>query len=260
LPGSYCCLLTTAQPIPANDAFFYDGAVVNLLLHGKYVNPRWRWRCRSRRPKPSAPTRHFTNSRCCPGCLFSGRRLSRRWHFTWRSSGFTADRAGHFPAAASCFLGSEHSRGIFFDPHLPRPSGQPGALARLSGALFLGPPSHGAERKCSWLLPVAVAHGALRRLVPVHQRADWLGLFHAHRPALPGAAVVPPILGSASNADTPPLKSGLPAGPLAVMTLTPAALIALVFFGYPNLWAGFLEHARQTPSFIGRTGPPSMIC
>jgi hypothetical protein len=29
----------SAQPVPANDAFFYDGAVVNLLLHGKYVNP-----------------------------------------------------------------------------------------------------------------------------------------------------------------------------------------------------------------------------
>ena len=29
----------TAQPIPANDAFFYDGAVVNWLLHGHYCNP-----------------------------------------------------------------------------------------------------------------------------------------------------------------------------------------------------------------------------
>ena len=31
--------LLTAQPVPANDAFFYDGPVVNFLLHGKYVNP-----------------------------------------------------------------------------------------------------------------------------------------------------------------------------------------------------------------------------
>jgi len=27
------------QPIPTNDAFFYDGGVVNYLLHGQYVNP-----------------------------------------------------------------------------------------------------------------------------------------------------------------------------------------------------------------------------
>ena len=32
-------LVFTAQPVPANDSFFYDGAVVNYLLHGKYVNP-----------------------------------------------------------------------------------------------------------------------------------------------------------------------------------------------------------------------------
>ena len=32
-------LLWTGQPIPANDSFFYDGAVVNLLLHGRYCNP-----------------------------------------------------------------------------------------------------------------------------------------------------------------------------------------------------------------------------
>jgi hypothetical protein len=32
-------LIFTAQPIPANDAFFFDGAVVNWLLHGQYFNP-----------------------------------------------------------------------------------------------------------------------------------------------------------------------------------------------------------------------------
>ena len=29
----------SAQPVPANDSFYFDGPVVNLLLHGKYVNP-----------------------------------------------------------------------------------------------------------------------------------------------------------------------------------------------------------------------------
>ncbi len=32
-------LIFTAQPIPANDAFFFDGPVVNYLLHGHYYNP-----------------------------------------------------------------------------------------------------------------------------------------------------------------------------------------------------------------------------
>src|SRR5438105_4652340 len=32
-------LLTTSQPVPFCDAFFYDGPVVNYLLHGAYCNP-----------------------------------------------------------------------------------------------------------------------------------------------------------------------------------------------------------------------------
>ena len=32
-------LLALAQPVPANDAFFYDGPVVHLLNHGGYFNP-----------------------------------------------------------------------------------------------------------------------------------------------------------------------------------------------------------------------------
>jgi hypothetical protein len=32
-------VLFTAQPIPFNDSFFYDGPVVNYLLHGNYCNP-----------------------------------------------------------------------------------------------------------------------------------------------------------------------------------------------------------------------------
>ncbi len=32
-------LFVAAEPVPANDAFFYDGAVVHQLLHGGYYNP-----------------------------------------------------------------------------------------------------------------------------------------------------------------------------------------------------------------------------
>src|SRR5260370_8208976 len=32
-------LVFTAQPVPSNDSFFYDGPVVNYLLHGIYANP-----------------------------------------------------------------------------------------------------------------------------------------------------------------------------------------------------------------------------
>ena len=32
-------LLVTALPVPSNDAFFYDGSVINFLSHGVYCNP-----------------------------------------------------------------------------------------------------------------------------------------------------------------------------------------------------------------------------
>ena len=32
-------LIFTAQPIPANDAFIFDGGIANWLKHGQYVNP-----------------------------------------------------------------------------------------------------------------------------------------------------------------------------------------------------------------------------
>jgi hypothetical protein len=39
-----------------------------------------------------------------------------------------------------------------------------------------------------------------------------------------------------------------PLMPMLVMGLVPAGLVALVAFRFPHLWAGFQEHARQTPS------------
>jgi hypothetical protein len=39
--------------------------------------------------------------------------------------------------------------------------------------------------------------------------------------------------------------------PMLAMTILPVALVALVAFGFPRIWAGFLEHARQTPSLTG---------
>lgn len=39
LGWKWLLFLFTTQPVPANDAFFYDGAVVNYLSHGRYINP-----------------------------------------------------------------------------------------------------------------------------------------------------------------------------------------------------------------------------
>jgi hypothetical protein len=50
-------------------------------------------------------------------------------------------------------------------------------------------------------------------------------------------------------------KEPFPVVPMFVSGLVPIALIALVIFGFPHLWKGFLEHARQTPSLTGLRVP-----
>ena len=46
-------------------------------------------------------------------------------------------------------------------------------------------------------------------------------------------------------------KDRFPFAPMTALVLVPLALVALVVLGFPHLWAGFLEHVRQTPSLAG---------
>jgi len=43
-------------------------------------------------------------------------------------------------------------------------------------------------------------------------------------------------------------QARFPLLPMAFMTVAPVALVAYVKYGRPDLWAGFMEHASQTPS------------
>jgi hypothetical protein len=43
--------------------------------------------------------------------------------------------------------------------------------------------------------------------------------------------------------------------PFAVLMIATIVLVGMVYLGFPRLWAGFLEHARQTPSFTGLRRP-----
>jgi hypothetical protein len=42
---------------------------------------------------------------------------------------------------------------------------------------------------------------------------------------------------------------------MASMVAVPAGLVGLVALGFPRVWAGFMEHARQTPSLTGWRWP-----
>jgi hypothetical protein len=47
------------------------------------------------------------------------------------------------------------------------------------------------------------------------------------------------------------LRTPLPAGALAAMIFIPPALVAMVRFGFPHLWAGFLENVHGNASLTG---------
>ncbi len=50
-------------------------------------------------------------------------------------------------------------------------------------------------------------------------------------------------------------REPFPAGAMAATLVVPVAMAAAVRFGFPGWWAGFAEHARQTPSWTGLEFP-----
>src|SRR5207245_2158691 len=63
------------------------------------------------------------------------------------------------------------------------------------------------------------------------------------------------LIWAAVLAETLFAQARFPIAPMAATVLVPVLLISLVIYRYPHLWAGFLEHARQTPSFTGLRRP-----
>jgi len=50
-------------------------------------------------------------------------------------------------------------------------------------------------------------------------------------------------------------RENFPVAAMLMLGLLPIGLLALVMFGFPHLWQGFLEHAHQTPSLTGFRRP-----
>ena len=231
----FLLLAGTAQPIPANDAFGYDGAVVNYLLNGHYTNPSLII------PFPFSATTFFcTYPPLYQAVLylwmsvFGPTALSAMW-FHWVLFGLYALtllailRRLKTPAwavnVAGLFL-----LGITFDD---RPDG----LAHLLGMLAVYAWVRSAESsdkprsRWPWLasLLVVLALGTNPEVGGLY--FGWLWLL---------------ALGAADWRRQP-----FPRLPMALMVVAPVVLVALVKYGRPDIWAGFMEHAGQTPSFTG---------
>ena len=232
--------ILSAQPVPSNDAYFYDGAVVNQLLHGGYFNPTlahvlpisgaevfsaypplyqgllWLWMSVFGTSALSAMTLHLV--------LFGGYELvvflilkriqSPVWCF-------------HL---AGCYL-------LLLTFH-----DRPDSLAHLLGMLAI----------CAWICSRKIFNNGT---TPAHATVClWaMALFTvlALCTSLQIGAIYLLWIWLGTLVTTLAGKDNFPALPMAVTIVLPAALILTVKFAYPHLWAGFLEHARQTPSLTG---------
>ncbi len=230
----------SAQPVPSNDAYFYDGAVVNKLLHGGYFNPT------IARVLPISGTQVFSAyPPLYQAVLWS-------WMSVLGTSALSA-MALHlilFGAYALvvylilkrlqspvwCF----HLAGVYL--LLLTFTDRPDSLAHLLGMLGIyawissrqifnsgTTPAHAGMWLWAMAAFVVLALCTSLQIGGIYFLWIWAGV------------MVTTLAG----------RDKFPLLPMLATIAVPFALASLVRFGFPHLWSGFLEHARQTPSLTG---------
>ncbi len=240
--------LISAQPVPSNDAFFYDGAVVNELLHGQYTNPSialalpisgtqvfsaypplyqgvlWLWMSVFGTSALSAIALHLALFGAYAMVLYAilKRLAPPDWCFHLAGGYLLVITFHDRPDSLAHLLGMLAvyswicSRQILGDPQKITNRNQPSATMLAAMVLFV-----------VLTLCTSVQIGAIYLFL------IWVGL----------AAT------SLAGRERFPIKAA------ALTILIPAALALFVKLGFPLLWNGFIEHARQTPSWTGWRWP-----
>jgi hypothetical protein len=233
-------LLLFALPLPSNDSFFYDGPVVNLLLHGRYMNPSLAaalpingtqffsaypplyqlvlavWMTVFGTSALSAMSFHLVLFSLYVGVLWA---TLSRLALSSRAVGL----AGLFLLAVT-----------FHD--------RPDSLAHLLGMLEV----YAYVRASVPSMPPGIASSSsgwwwLMAICSVLSVATGLQIGALYLLVLWAAVLLRKVLA----------RGPIPMVPLATTVIVPGILIGTVVFVFPDLWAGFLEHAHQTPSFTG---------
>jgi hypothetical protein len=233
-------LLLSAQPIPANDAFFYDGPVVHLLNHGGYFNPSIAL------SRPISGTEFFS---AYPP-------LYQLVLLAWMSL------FGTSALAAMWLHMSLFGAYLLVVLAIFRQLGVPSRCANLAGLFLLAITFHDRPDSAAHVLGMlgvyaqVRAHGTFHgsKAGPAATCWPWLAagfVVLAVCTSLQIGAIYGAWVGLAALAAWAGKRSPLPILPLAMMALAPAGLIALVHFGFPRLWAGFTENVRHNASLSG---------
>ena len=218
-------LLFVAQPVPSNDAFFYDGPVVNYLLHGKYCNPSI---------APVLPISGNEVFSAYPPLYqavllgwmkcFGTTVLAAMWLHVVLLGVFALAVLRIFQqlqvSAIAVNLAGLFLFGITFHD-------RPDTLAHVLGALAI----LATVRGMFW-------PGSLFLLLAFCTSLQIGGIYALWISALVMAGL---WLG----------KARFPWAPVGMFFIALFGLVGLVKFGHPHLWEGFREHVKVTPSFTG---------
>ena len=237
-------VLVSAQPVPANDAFFYDGAVVNFLLHGKYVNPSLALAL------PTSGTKVF--------CLYPP--LYQAVLLPWMAVfGTSAISAISFHLLLF---------GVFLLILLAifKRLAVPAWCGGIAGAFLFNLTFHDRPDSLAQVLGMLAVYCWIRSRpapsadAPSTKSNLWLWgtalcVFLCFTTSLQLGAIYLGVIWVGALASVLWARDSFPFAPIAVMTALPPLAIAAVAHFFPELWAGFLEHAHQTPSLKGWRTP-----
>src|ERR1051325_6338377 len=235
----------TTQPVPSNDSFFYDGPVVNLLNGGRYCNP----------PLALALPISGTEVFCAYPPLYQLVLLV--WMSVFGTSVVSAMGLHQvlFGLYLLALLGILRRLKI------------PAVWVNLAGLfLFANTFQDRPDSLAHWLGVSAIYAWVRAREVPL---AAVGGVWHwvsagcvvmALATSLQFGAVYLGCVWTLVIGNAVLRREKINWLPLAATILIPAALVAFVKFGCPRLWAGFQEHAGQTPGITGLRVPNAADC
>ncbi|NOS71333.1 MAG: hypothetical protein HOP33_15540 [Verrucomicrobia bacterium] len=233
-------LVFTAQPIPANDSFFYDGAVVNELLHDNYVNPSLV------NVLPISANEVY--------CAYPP--LYHLALFGWMKVSGTSALSQMWFHVLLFGMFELVLLGIFRRLKIPA------ACVNLAGLFLFSITFHDRPDSLAHVLGMAAVYAAIcsRRSLDESavesNRARWtwiavgLNVLTLCTSLQIGGfyLVLICLLHGLCRA-----RGGEALPKLAIIAtwLIPVGLVCAVMFGTPLLWAGFKEHAQLTPTFLG---------
>jgi hypothetical protein len=241
-------LVFSAQPVPANDSFYFDGPVVNLLLYGKYANPSIALAFPISGKEVFCGYPPVYQLLLLPWMAVFGTSVLASMYFHLVVFGcylwvlLAIMRRLNLPRWCLA-LGGAFSLIITFDD-------RPDTLASLFGLLGVYAWVRSLAQPLSPPLPPPLPPR------PIAQRQTWLWVMAgfvllSFCTGLQIGAIYSFLVWIGALGTSYLRGERFPFAVLLTLFAVQVGLLLLVAVGFPHLWAGFIETGRQAPSVAG---------